>query len=336
MNVFIDTNIYLTFYHLTNDDLEELRKVFALLRTSKIKVWLPEQVIDEFNRNREVKIADALKRFKEEKMNNQIPQMVKQYPEYDDLKNSMRNYEIAKSTLIDRIQKDVANKCLKADEIISEIFAKAEKIAIDVSLLAQARIRLDRGNPPGKNKSYGDAIIWEALLASVPQFENLHIIADDSDYYSPLNVEELDSFLSTEWAYRKFSSIYIYKRLSQFLAKNFPLAIIATELEKEILIKELAESGTFKHTHQIIRNLSNFYEFTGPQVNDVVNAYLTNNQVNWIIGDEDVLEFIERLVMQYREEIEAESFEQLSLLIETARGANESPQTETVGSDIPL
>ena len=85
MNVFIDTKIYLTFYHLSNEDLEELRKVFVLQKSSKISIWLPNQVVDEFNRNREGKIADALKRFKEEKLNNQIPQMVKEYSDYSEL-----------------------------------------------------------------------------------------------------------------------------------------------------------------------------------------------------------------------------------------------------------
>jgi hypothetical protein len=61
MNLFIDTNIFLSFYHLSSDDLEELRKLGVLLDKKKVTLLLPKQVIDEYRRNREVKIADALK-----------------------------------------------------------------------------------------------------------------------------------------------------------------------------------------------------------------------------------------------------------------------------------
>ena len=44
MNVFIDTNVFLSFYHLSSDDLEELQKLAVLLRQSKVRLWLPEQV----------------------------------------------------------------------------------------------------------------------------------------------------------------------------------------------------------------------------------------------------------------------------------------------------
>ena len=42
MNVYIDTNILLSFFHLTSDDLEELDKLVVLLKQKKIKRLLPE------------------------------------------------------------------------------------------------------------------------------------------------------------------------------------------------------------------------------------------------------------------------------------------------------
>jgi PIN domain len=319
MNVFIDTSIYLTFYHLSNEDLEELRKVFVLQKSSKISIWLPNQVVDEFNRNRETKIADALKRFKEEKLNNQIPQMVKEYPDYNELIRSMRVFDKAKNAILDHIKKDIAEKSLKADEIIQDIFAKANRVPIDPSLLEVARIRYDRGNPPGKRDSYGDAINWEALLMAIPQGEDIHIIADDSDYYSLLNPDELNDFLRSEWRSRKWSLAWIYKRLSQFLAKNFPTAKLASELEKDILIKELAESLTFARTHKVIAGLLTCGEFSIPQVNDLVNACLTNTQVNWIIGDEDVMNFVQALIRRYADFIDKDNLQLLNFLIDKAK-----------------
>jgi len=51
MNLFIDTNIYLAFYHLTSDDLEQLKKLLAVISSKKANVYLIEQVIQEFKRN---------------------------------------------------------------------------------------------------------------------------------------------------------------------------------------------------------------------------------------------------------------------------------------------
>ena len=79
MNIFIDTNIYLTFYHYSIDDLEELKKLLAALRDPSLTLYLPEQTILEFKRNRESKIADAIKTLSEQKIPDSFPQMCKDY-----------------------------------------------------------------------------------------------------------------------------------------------------------------------------------------------------------------------------------------------------------------
>ena len=94
MNLFIDTNVLLSFYHLASDDLEELRKLSVLIDKDKIKLLLPRQVVNEFRRNRENKIADALKGLKGQNLKLQFPQICKDYPEYKDLRRQqaiMRN-----------------------------------------------------------------------------------------------------------------------------------------------------------------------------------------------------------------------------------------------------
>ena len=48
IHLFIDTNVYLKFYHYSNDDLEELNKLLVLLDNEKLELYLPEQVINEF------------------------------------------------------------------------------------------------------------------------------------------------------------------------------------------------------------------------------------------------------------------------------------------------
>ncbi len=59
-NLFIDTNTFLSFYHLTNEDLEELKKLVVLIDSSEIRLFVPQQVKNEFVRNRGNKIVDAM------------------------------------------------------------------------------------------------------------------------------------------------------------------------------------------------------------------------------------------------------------------------------------
>ena len=63
MHVFIDTNILLNFFHYTKDELGALSNVFASHEHGSATVYLTDQVHDEFCRNRESKIKDALVQF---------------------------------------------------------------------------------------------------------------------------------------------------------------------------------------------------------------------------------------------------------------------------------
>ena len=64
MHLFIDTNVLLSFFHVSSDDLEELKKLVVLLGQKKAQLYVPVQVKMEFRRNREAKVADALRRFR--------------------------------------------------------------------------------------------------------------------------------------------------------------------------------------------------------------------------------------------------------------------------------
>ncbi|GAB4156281.1 MAG: hypothetical protein Fur0046_36220 [Cyanobacteria bacterium J069] len=118
MQLFIDTNIFLSFYHFKSDDLEELRKLNILIREQKIKLLLTDQIVDEFNRNRENKIADAIKHLREQRFNLQFPQLCKDYDEYQRLREHQKLYEREHTALLDKIYNDIKNKTLKADLII--------------------------------------------------------------------------------------------------------------------------------------------------------------------------------------------------------------------------
>ena len=66
---------------------------------------------------------------------------------------------------------------------------------------------------------------------------------------------------------------------------------MAAELEKDILIEGLVNSGSFATTHQAIADLSKFASFSPKQASEIADTYITNSQVGWIASDEDVHAF---------------------------------------------
>ncbi len=304
MNIFIDTNNFLSFYHYSNEDLEELRKLYVLLDNKTVKLFLPEQVIDEFYRNRDNKIADALKRFKEEKLNDSVPQICKEYEEYKILKKSIDNFFSSKAKILERITSDILSHNLKADKIIQELFDKAHRIFRTDKIIQNAKLRFELGNPPGKKKSYGDAVNWESLLEEIPEGEGLFFIADDNDYFSELDKERFSYFLEREWRQKKKSEIIAFRRLSQFFQEKFPHIKLASELEKDILIRNLLTSNSFAQTRNIFEKLKKYTEFTPSQLNEIVLACITNNQVYWIINDEDLKEYFMGIVKGNEDKID--------------------------------
>ena len=82
------------------------------------------------------------------------------------------------------------------------------------------RFRL--GNPPGKNKSYGDAIIWETLLQDFLNEKELHFVGLDKDFVSKLDKNKFSEYLLNEWKEKKKSKIIPYQYLGEFIKKEIP------------------------------------------------------------------------------------------------------------------
>lgn len=306
LNLFIDTNVLLTFYHFSGEDLEELKRLSVLIKAKKARLFVPGQVGDEFRRNREAKIADAIGSLREQKLPARYPRFCQDYAEYAEMCELQKQYEKSRSALIDKVLADSAGKSLKADGIIDELLSRGETVIVTAALLDLARIRIDLGNPPGKSGSLGDAVNWECLLDAVPDGEELHFITDDRDYASPLYRETFNEFLLDEWRARKGSDLVSYRRLSAFFAAKFPKIKLASEIEKELLIQELAASGTFRQTHSLVAKLSKWPDFTVDQASAILNAAVNNSQVGWIASDYDVRRLLESAIAGKQDALDVE------------------------------
>lgn len=318
MYLFIDTNVFLSFLHFSSDDLEELKKLEVLLRNGRIRLLLPEQVVVEFRRNREAKLADSLKRLRDIRVAMQFPQICKDYPEYEELRRHQRSFEETHNRLVEKIMVDIENQSLKADALINALFRAGEHLETS-ALIARARLRSDLKKPPGKKGSLGDAVNWEALLAGTPEGQDLYFVSSDGDYSSDLDDERFDPFLAEEWEQAKKSRVIYFRRMSLFFRAQFPEIKLAAEAEKDLAIRDLADSGNFARTHAVIARLRNYTDFTPGQLNEIVSAALANNQVHWIAADQDVHSFLSDVIAGREDHIEATKLKQLRELLEAQR-----------------
>jgi len=297
MHVFIDTNILLNFFHFTKEEIDALSNVFASHEHGAATVHLTEQVCDEFSRNRENKIKDALKKFKDVKFAAQLPAFMKQYEEYEQIRQKSSELQELVKAISQKVDAAVVEDGLLTDELIKDIFAKSNPIPTSPELFAKANMRTSLGNPPGKNSSMGDAVNWLALLSAVPNGENIHVISEDGDYYSVLDENRPHPFLKSEWRTKKHAELFVYRTLSSFLKEHFDGVAFSYDKDKEALIESLAESGSFAVTHNLVAKLEHFGYFSLKEVQRILAAAVSNNQFGWIVTDDDVYTFLKRVAV---------------------------------------
>ncbi len=305
IHLFIDTNIFLSFYHYSNDDLDKLNDLNTLINeTSDIKLWVSSHLVDEFNRNREGKIKDALKRFNQNELNTGAPKLCMGYEEIKNYKRLLGEANVVKGKLLKKLSFDIENKSLKADKLIQTLFLRPV-LKIDDDTINDAKKRFDIGNPPGK-KRYGDAINWEFLLKNVPIGEDLYLVSIDSDYDSPLYENKISDFLKDEWEKRKQSKINYYKSLNWFFKDKFPNIKLDDEFVKEARIERFTKSTSFNEARKNLRDLLTINDFTTPQLNQIVRASITNDQIYNAhkYSPEIVGGYLEQIIRGHEEQID--------------------------------
>lgn len=288
MTIFIDTNIFLSFYQLSRNDLEQLKKLVPLLKHGKNQLILTDQVVDEFYRNRERVIAQTLAELRKGWGLFELPSICRQFSECEALESSVKEASKHRNRLLNCLNDAIRENALTADLLIREVFDRGTACPASVEITARANQRMLRGSPPGKGKSLGDAINWESLLVSVPQGEDLHLLSADCDYASDLDSSQLSQFLTREWRQFQKGEIHFYRCLSSFFEKNFSHIKLADQLHRELLIANLLNAPTFAASRAILRELAVIPDFSSQELNAIVTAAITNNQIYWIASDPDI------------------------------------------------
>jgi len=309
MHVFIDTNIFLDFYRLSSGDLEELRKIAKLAETRQITLYLSDFLIDEYLRNRESTISQAVSQFEKSKVDLHLPNIVRMYDEAFELQETKKQFNTQFKALKEKLIEEIKQESLKADEVINEVFSSTEKFEVQAATITSALLRSRLGKPPGKKDSNGDSIHWEWLLNQVPSNTELFIISGDGDFESEVLEGTIKSYLREEWDKKKGGRVYLFKSLTDFIGQFFSHIELADEIEKKAAIEGLIKSPNFVTTHHMINKLDDYEDFSASEIQELLSAFALNNQITWILGDHDIQEFAHKLVTYaYDADLENDAF----------------------------
>lgn len=302
-NLFIDSNIWLSLYHFSSDDLEQFGKLKELIGTD-IRLFITQQVSDEVRRNREAKLSDAFKSFEVKPI--KFPVFCKEYDQYSAFNKDYKDIQRRYKEWMEEINGDIQRHSLPADKTIREFFELAGLIDCE-AVVHKAYIRYLGGNPPGKDNRYGDAINWECLLQAISNGEDLYFISADKDYCSQINSDMLNPFLLHEWESKKQSHIFFYKSLVTFLNEHFTNIKLRREQMKQDLINSLRASANFQRTHIIIAQMSKESGWNESQIEEICEIAENNSQVSWILADDDVFEFYKQLLSNKKYQIQKDT-----------------------------
>lgn len=232
IHLFIDTNRYLALYGFQKEGLEEIEKLINCIRENKVTLWLPEQVKNEFDRNREARLSKEYKKIEKliPKIDNfkspNIPESEDELNKICQIHETINDNKAEINSIVEDFKKKfevmIKEESFLADKTINDLFSSAKFIPYDETVIKKAFRRYDLGNPPGKNRSYGDSVIWETLLKDFPEGEDLHFVEFDNDFKSKLDKKQFSPFLINEWSKEKKSKIILYDHLGDFTKAKIP------------------------------------------------------------------------------------------------------------------
>ena len=242
--LFLDSNIFLNFYDFHDEDLTQLAKLVDFITAGEIKLFLTTQVCDEVKRHRETRLKSAYEKLVDSKPVLAMPPFCKHYGEYLNIKRAQKILDQLKSQLSKKLWGDIQKRTLKADIIIDGLVGASQVIDSD-KYLPQAIQRYKFGRPPGKkDRSHGDEINWEALLAEVDGVGEFIILSKDGDYAHAIDEHFLKDYLVDEWnEHHPESEIFFYRSLTQFFSEHDIEIELRVEQEKDDLVRGMIVSS---------------------------------------------------------------------------------------------
>jgi hypothetical protein len=196
--LYVDANIYLGAYKTSDPAFHKHVRVLVEHARS---VFVSQQIVDEVDRNK-LKVAADFVDEQLKKLN--LPKV--SLPGFSaaltktlkDLDRQVESLQISAGAEASKYLVSLASSQDATSKLLEPLFALARPPSEEV--LRRARLRKERGNPPGKRSDpLGDQISWEQLLDLLQVGDCVHIVSKDKDYYiERRGVAFLDPLLEKE------------------------------------------------------------------------------------------------------------------------------------------
>lgn len=221
MRILIDANIYLNYYRQSPQSYDSINKLIKLLDDEDIKLIVPKQVSDEFERNKEKEAFRFIKALKENTKEMEIrePSFYSRATKIKQLKSLFKKASQLKTEIITEYKERIENENSKINRKLEKLFSMKIENYESNEIVQRAYFRTIVGNPPRKgNDSFGDAIIWEILLEYYTN-DDLTIISGDGDFSreDERDSNKINLFLEKEWSRKTNKKIKLYKTLGEFI-----------------------------------------------------------------------------------------------------------------------
>ena len=228
---------------MSDESLNTLHELLKSLEKNEIELLLPQQVEDEFIRNKNSVVNNEIILQKKKiikKIN--LPPLLrekKNVERIDKLRGSLLKEH---SLLIEKYRVRAISPRSRINVLIKKIFLCGKRLHDNEEIIERAYSRYYKGNPPRKNDgSLGDAIIWEHLLENVSKAP-IYIITNDNDWCDPLKEREVNEYLKKEWMGNGGKTIVHYRTLGSF-AKEHVSGFKKKPVKKEVLEEEIKLTG---------------------------------------------------------------------------------------------
>lgn len=298
-SVFIDTNVYLRIFGKTSDTLNEIEVLLELVKSDDLNLFTTEQVQEEYFRNVEAEIDQAVRLVGAVPEKVELPRITQEFTQANDILGLVSDMRTKKKELLEAVRSAIENDELRTDAFVNKLFKNSTSVNRSEKVIEAARLRSDLGNPPGKIDSLGDQINWESLLHEVEDGD-LILISTDGDFSYKHHPDKPRKFLATEWAAHKGGELKLYNDLKTFLTSEFPDATDAKRVAIETTLKRFERSKSFLRTHAQIAILREHQkDLTWDDAYRAFRAFIDNSQVKWLAFDEDVQDFYERLHAEF-------------------------------------
>lgn len=180
--VFIDTNIFIGLYESNNNKID---KIFEDISKFKNMLVFPEQVYDEFLRNRDSILQNQINLSKKNKVEIHTTSLIRHLNEFTALSDLKKQFDDKNNELITALQK-IKNNATE-DPVLQGFLSiyndeQVKKLPRTSEIIQKAHTRLLIGNPPiDKRKgTMGDQIIWETLIQNLK--DDLIFVTEDQTY----------------------------------------------------------------------------------------------------------------------------------------------------------